>query len=158
MSTLQPPKLYVPEMSFALTWMRFLYLAVGVDVDSARSGLGREGPHDRRPRAGSIEHGAGAVHAQWCLYYSDLDSQCINLAFEEPCRPPMTARPLMVTVGDANGNAMAESFFASQEGELIERNTFQSKVQARKAVFTWIEDWYNPRRRQSVLGYLSPEL
>ncbi|OHX21900.1 hypothetical protein BI344_05195 [Chromobacterium sphagni] len=51
---------------------------------------------------------------------------------------------------------MAESFFASLEGELIERNSFRSKVEARMAVFTWIEGWYNPRRRHSGLGYLSP--
>ena len=51
---------------------------------------------------------------------------------------------------------MAESFFASLEGELIERNSFQSKAQARMAVFTWIEGWYIPRRRHSGLGYLSP--
>ena len=62
----------------------------------------------------------------------------------------------MGTVGDAYDNAMAESFFASLEGELIERSTFQSKAQARMAVFTWIEGWYNPRRRHSGLGYLSP--
>jgi putative transposase len=62
----------------------------------------------------------------------------------------------MGTVGDAYDNAMAESFFASLEGELIERNSFQSKAQARMAVFTWIEGWYNPRRRHSGLGYLSP--
>jgi putative transposase len=68
----------------------------------------------------------------------------------------MQVRPSMGTVGDAYDNAMAESFFASLEGELIERNTFQSKAQARMAVFTWIEGWYNPRRRHSGLGYLSP--
>jgi putative transposase len=53
-------------------------------------------------------------------------------------------------------NAMSESFFAGLEGELIERSTFQSKAQARRAVFTWIEGWYNPRRRHIGLGYLSP--
>ena len=68
----------------------------------------------------------------------------------------MQVRPSMGTVGDAYDNAMAESFFASLEGELIERNTFHSKAQARMAVFTWIEGWYNPRRRHSGLGYLSP--
>lgn len=51
---------------------------------------------------------------------------------------------------------MAESFFASLEGGLIERSTFQSKAQTRMAVFTWIEGWYNPRRRHGGLGYLSP--
>ncbi|KPF68389.1 hypothetical protein IP84_10105 [beta proteobacterium AAP99] len=61
----------------------------------------------------------------------------------------------MGTVGDAYDNAMAGSFFASLEAELIERNSFESKAQARMAVFTWIEAWYSPRRRHSALGYLS---
>jgi len=82
-------------------------------------------------------------------------SQYTSLAFGERCRQ-MRVRPSMGTVGDAYDNAMAESFFASLEGELIERNSFQSKAQARMAVFTWIEGWYNPRRRHSGLGYLSP--
>jgi putative transposase len=36
------------------------------------------------------------------------------------------------------------------------RSTFRSKAQARMAVFTWIQGWYNPRHRHSGLGYLSP--
>ena len=51
---------------------------------------------------------------------------------------------------------MAESFFASLECELLDRSTFRTKTEARLAVFTWIEGWYNPRRRHSALGYLSP--
>lgn len=46
----------------------------------------------------------------------------------------MQVRPSMGTVGDAYDNAIAESSFASMEGELIERSTFQSKAQARMAV------------------------
>lgn len=62
----------------------------------------------------------------------------------------------MGTVGDAYDNAMAESFFASLECELIARRTWKSKTEARLEVFTWIEAWYNPRRRHSALNYLSP--
>lgn len=79
------------------------------------------------------------------------------LAFGVCCRQ-MQVRSSMGTVGDADDNAMAKSFFASLEGELIECNTFQNKAQARMAVFTWIEGWCNPRRRHSGLGYLSPLL
>jgi len=68
----------------------------------------------------------------------------------------MGVRPSMGTVGEAYDNAMAERFFASLVAELIERNSFESKAQARMAVFTWIEGWHNPRRRYSGLGYLSP--
>jgi putative transposase len=82
-------------------------------------------------------------------------AQYTSLAFGERCSQ-MGVRPSMGTVGDAYDNAMAESFFASLEAELIERHSFESKAQARMAVFTWIEGWYNPRRRHSGLGYLSP--
>jgi len=65
----------------------------------------------------------------------------------------MGVRPSTGTVGDAN--AMAESFFASLEAKLIDRHSFESKAQARMAVFAWIEGWYNTRRRHSGRGYLS---
>ncbi len=54
-------------------------------------------------------------------------------------------RPSMGTVGDAYDNAMAESFFATLECELIARRTWKSKADAKTAVFTWIEGWYNTR-------------
>jgi hypothetical protein len=54
------------------------------------------------------------------------------------------------------GTAMAESFFASLECELIDRRSFQSKAEARLALFTYIEGWYNPRRRHSALDRISP--
>ena len=47
---------------------------------------------------------------------------------------------------------MAESFFASLECELIDRRSWQTKTEARLALFTYIEGWYNPRRRHSALG------
>jgi putative transposase len=62
----------------------------------------------------------------------------------------------MGSVGDAYDNAMAESFFASLECELINRRSWKSQAEARTALFTWIEGWYNPRRRHSGLNYLSP--
>lgn len=68
----------------------------------------------------------------------------------------MQVRPSKGSVGDACDSAMAESFFASLEGELIERSTFPSKAQARMAIFTWVEGWYNSRRRHIGLGYYSP--
>jgi putative transposase len=58
----------------------------------------------------------------------------------------------MGTVRDNYDRAMAESFFASLEAELIERHRFESKAQACIAFFTWIEGRYNPRRRHSGLG------
>jgi hypothetical protein len=57
----------------------------------------------------------------------------------------------MGSVGDAYDNAMAESFFATLECELLNRRRFKSQAEARIAVFEFIEDFYNPRRRPSSL-------
>jgi putative transposase len=62
----------------------------------------------------------------------------------------------MGTVGDAYDNAMAESFFATLECELIDRRSWQTKTEARLALFTFIVGWYNPRCRHSSLGQISP--
>ena len=59
-------------------------------------------------------------------------------------------------MGDAYNNAMCESFFATLECELLERRRFRSQAEARMAVFQFIEDFYNPSRRHSALGYMSP--
>ncbi len=53
-------------------------------------------------------------------------------------------------------NAVAESFFASLEKELLRCERFQTREQARLRIFWYIECFYNPRRRHSSLGYLSP--
>ena len=65
-------------------------------------------------------------------------------------------RPSMGSVGDAYDNAMAESFFATLECELLDRRRFKTQAEARIAVFEFIEGFYNPRRRHSSLGYVSP--
>jgi putative transposase len=62
----------------------------------------------------------------------------------------------MGSVGDAYDNAMAESFFATLECELLERRRFKTQVEARMTLFAFIEGFYNPRRRHSALRYLSP--
>jgi putative transposase len=51
---------------------------------------------------------------------------------------------------------MCESFFATLECELLARRRFASQVEARMAVFSYLESWYNPLRLHSALGYQSP--
>ena len=62
----------------------------------------------------------------------------------------------MGSVGDAYDNAMCESFFATLECELLARRRFASQAEARVAVFSFVEGWYNPVRLHSALGYRSP--
>lgn len=53
-------------------------------------------------------------------------------------------------------NALAESFFATLECELIDRRRFRSKAETKMAVFDFIEGWYNPHRRHFALDYKPP--
>ena len=82
-------------------------------------------------------------------------TQYASGAFGNRCKK-MGVRPSTGTVGDAYDNAMARSFFATLECELIARRNWKTKTEARLAIFTWIESWYNPQRRHSGLNYLSP--
>ncbi len=89
------------------------------------------------------------------IHHSDQGSQYTSLAFGKRCAEA-GVRPSMGSVGDAYDNAMAESFFATLECELLDRRGFRSQAEARMAVFSYIEGWYNPSRRHSALGYLTP--
>jgi putative transposase len=62
----------------------------------------------------------------------------------------------MGSIGDPWDNAMAETFFASLEKELLRRERFQTREQGRMRIFWYIECFYNTRRRHSSLGGISP--
>jgi putative transposase len=81
--------------------------------------------------------------------------QYTSLAFGIRCQEA-GVRPSTGSVGDAYDNALAEAFFATLECELLDRRRFRSQAEARMAVFHFIEGFYNPTRRHSSLGYLSP--
>lgn len=151
-----PNQLWVADMTYVPTWAGFIYLAVVVDVWSRRVvgwSIGEEMTAELV--LGALNMAVQKRKAKGVIHHSDQGSQYTSLAFGERCRT-MGVRPSMGSVGDAYDNAMAESFFATLECELIDRPIWQTKSEARLALFTWIEGWYNPRRRHSGLGYLSP--
>jgi putative transposase len=89
------------------------------------------------------------------IHHSDQGCQYTSLAFGSRCKE-LNVRPSMGTVGDAYDNAMAESFFALLESELLSRRKFKTKAEASMALFTYIEAWYNRTRRHGALGQISP--
>src|SRR3974390_2114151 len=89
------------------------------------------------------------------IHHSDQGSQYTSIEFGHRCREA-GVRPSMGSIGDAYDNAMCESFFATLECELLDRRRFKTQAEARIAVFEFIEGFYNPRRRHSSTGYLSP--
>jgi putative transposase len=62
----------------------------------------------------------------------------------------------MGSVGDAYDNPLCESFFATLECEWLDRHTFRNREEAGRTVFDFIEGWYNPHRRHSSIGSVSP--
>jgi putative transposase len=62
----------------------------------------------------------------------------------------------MGTVGDALDNAVAESFFASLQCELLDRHHWHTRTELARAMIHYVDAFYNPHRRHSTLGYLSP--
>ncbi len=93
--------------------------------------------------------------SQSVIHHSDQGSQYTSIEFGHRCREA-GVRPSMGSVGDAYDNAMCESFFATLECELLDRRRFKTQAEARIAAFEFIEGFYNPRRRHSSIGYLSP--
>ena len=152
----KPNQLWVADITYILTWAGFLYLAVVLDTFSRRIvgwsmalTLHTQMVLDALNMALMTRRPSGVIH------HSDQGSQYTSIEFGKRCREA-GVRPSMGSVGDAYDNAMCESFFATLECELLDRRRFRTQTEARMAVFEFIEGFYNPYRRHSSLGYLSP--
>ena len=151
-----PDQLWVADITYIPTWAGFLYLAVVLDAFSRRVVGWSMADHLRAARVlDALEMALWQRRPTGVIHHSDQGSQYTSLAFGKRCREA-GVRPSMGSVGDAYDNAMCESFFATLECELLDRRRFHSQAEARMAVFGFLEGWYNPRRRHSALGYLSP--
>jgi putative transposase len=53
-------------------------------------------------------------------------------------------------------NALCESFFGTLQLELLDQHHWETRLELAQAIFEWIECWYNPTRRHSSIGMLSP--
>lgn len=151
-----PNQLWVADMTYVPTWAGFIFLAIVLDVWSRRVigwAIGEQMTTELVLAALNMAYEQRQPHD--VIHHSDQGSQYTSVAFGQRCSK-LGVRPSMGSVGDAYDNAMAESFFASLECELIDRRSFQTKSEARLALFTYIEGWYNPRRRHSALGRVSP--
>ena len=151
-----PDELWVADMTYIPTWAGFLFLAVVLDVWSRKVvGWAIGETMETTLVLDALEMAHAQRRPGKVIHHSDQGSQYTSLAFGTRCRE-MGVDISMGSVGDCYDNAMAESFFASLECELIDRRIWHTKREARLALFQWIEGWYNTRRRHSALGQLSP--
>ena len=151
-----PDRLWVSDITYVSTWAGFLFLAVVVDAFSRRVVGWSMANHLRTELVlEALNMALWQRRPDNVVHHSDQGSQYTSYAFGKRCRE-MGVAPSMGSVGDCFDNAMAESFFATLECELIDRRVFRTQAEARMAIFEYIEGWYNPHRRHSGLGYLSP--
>jgi len=153
-----PPNLrWVADFTYIWATEGWLYVAVVLDLYSRRvvgwsmkaqmtaelvtdalvMALWRRGPAENL-----LHHSA-----QGSQYTSDLFQRLLG---EYGIECSMSRR------GDCWDNAAMESFFSSLKSERIDRRMYRNREEARADVFDYIERFYNPRRRHSTLGYLSP--
>jgi putative transposase len=151
-----PNRLWVADITFIPTWSGFLYLAMVLDVYSRRVVGWAMATHLRTELIlAALEMALVQRRPKGVIHHSDPGCQYTSYAFGKRCQEA-GVMPSIGSVGDAYDNAMAESFFATLERELLSRRRFRSQTEAKMAVFEWLEGWYNRHRRHSSLGYRSP--
>lgn len=153
----EPNQLWVADITYLKTWEGWVYLAAVQDAYSRRIVGWSMAEHmrselvtdalemavkRRRPEPGVIHH-------------SDRGSQYVSLAFGKVAKQNGIAQS-MGQVGSAYDNSLAESFFATLKKEKINRRTWPEKQELKTEVFSYIESFYNCRRRHSYLQYLAP--
>ena len=152
----EPNRLWVADITYVPTLAGFLYLAIVLDVFSRRVVGWAMAAHLRTELViEALEMAIAQRRPEAVVHHSDQGCQYTSLAFGARCREWGVALS-MGSVGDCFDNAVAESFFATLECELLDRTRLSTHAEARAAVFQFIEGWYNTRRRHSGLGYLSP--
>jgi len=96
---------------------------------------------NRRPLAGLLHH-------------SDRGKQFTSASYQQ-ILAAMGCQVSMSSTGNCFDNAPVESFFATLKRECV-TGQFDSRVEARRAIFAYLEGWYNRQRLHSALNYLSP--
>lgn len=154
-----PNQKWFADLTYVPTWQGFLYLAIVMDAFSRRI-IGWSMRDDMRAELVLDALGMAITRRRLdpqasVIHHSDRGSQYSALVVgrtlaESGIAPSMGARR------SALDNAACESVMSTIKCELVHRRSFRSRDEARMAVFDYIEAFYNPRRRHSALGYLSP--
>jgi transposase InsO family protein len=151
-----PNRLWVADITYIPTGEGVLYLAIVVDAYSRRVvGWAMGGRMKTQLVLDALDMAIRQRRPKGVIHHSDHGSQYTSVEFGRRCRNA-GSRPSMGTVGDCFDNALCESFFATLECELLDRNQFSTRAEARRAVFDFIEGWYNLHRLHSSLGYDTP--
>lgn len=154
----RPGEQLVSDITYVPTREGWMYLAVVIDLYS-RTVMGWD-LADSLCATGTIRAiqrtiRSGQIHPN-AIFHSDRGCQYTSQALRQTIAMPQW-RQSMSAKGYCYDNAFAESFFASLKAEAFpESGVFETRDQARIAIFDYIETFYNRRRRHSSLGMISP--
>jgi putative transposase len=148
---------YVGDITYIATWEGWAYLATVIDLASRKIVGWALADHMRTELVQDALTMAFAQRApkKGVIFHSDRGCQYTSGDFAALAR----AKGVVLSVGrkgECWDNAVAESFFATIKRELIDARSWPTRAGLRRAVFEYIEGWYNTRRLHSTLGYLSP--
>jgi len=148
---------WVADFTYLWTWEGWLYVAVVLDL-YARRVVG----WSMQPQMTAQLVTDALLMAIWrrapsttLLHHSDQGSQYTSDEFQRLLAGHGVTCS-MSRLGNCWDNAAMESFFATLKKERTNRKHYRTRDEARADVFDYIERFYNPRRRHSTLGYLSP--
>lgn len=152
-----PNQRWVADFTYIWTAQGWLYVAVVLDLYSRRIvGWSMQDSMTSQLVADAL------MMAVWrrgkpmaALHHSDQGSQYTSKQFQDLLKEHGITCS-MSRAGEVWDNSAMESFFSSMKTERIARKVYRSREQARADVFDYIERFYNPRRRHSTLGYVSP--
>ena len=152
-----PNQTWSADITYISTWEGFLYLAHVQDLFSRLIVGWSMADHLRSELVVSALEMALARRRpdRGLIHHSDQGCQFTAVLFTKRCAKA-GIEVSMGSVGDCYDNAVCETFHASLKKEKIYRQSWPTRAAARTAIFEYIEGWYNPRRRHSTLGYLSP--
>lgn len=152
-----PNRVWVSDITAVWTAQGWLYLAIVLDLYSRR--VVGWSMHDRLQAdlvLHAVNHAAGRRMPKpgWILH-SDRGVQYTARVLRERLSA-LGGESSMGRFGNCFDNAVAESFFASLKEEWLSDRRYQTREEARRDIFEYIELFYNPTRRHSTLGYVSP--
>ena len=152
-----PNRLWVADITYVRSGEGFVYLAFILEACSRRVVGWSMATHLRTELVVDALQMAIARRkpAPGLVHHSDRGVQYTSLSLGKRLEDEGLI-PSMGQVGSAYDNALAESFVATLKTELLYRSFWPTRQAARTAIFEYIEGFYNPRRRHSALGYLSP--
>jgi putative transposase len=147
---------WVADLTYIATTEGWLYLACVLDLYSRQIvGWAMADHMDSALVRDALQMAWQQRHpARGLLHHSDQGSQYTSELYRQ-CLATYQCQESMSRAGNCYDNAVMESFFASLKAECATQS-FATRAQARRAIFEYIEGWYNRRRLHSSLGYRSP--